>query len=252
LAGLVCCKNKQEQVAEVLKKSEFRTEIKHGQFENIKANAVKKIDDWQEYDAVNDFLSQYKSISPSEALNNSRELNSLVESLKDSVKPEFLELDAFNARVNLLYNETLRLNDMSAISSIRYDEVNEQVSKVIHAFSSVNSKINTLVQQADLEAQLNDPKFGLRLKDSLSLERAEKLEVEEDQTFNDKQMPLLYQRKSSKQSLPQQKPGKKTTKNPPQKLPTFKLDEAVKNSKKKKSVKKLPSKKLKPKKKKDN
>lgn len=252
LAGLFSCKNKQEQVAEVSKKSEFRTETKHVQIEMIKANTAKKIDDWQEYRAVNDFLNQYKSISPSEALNNSRELNSLVQSLKDSVKPDFLELDAFKARVNLLYNETLRLNDMSSISSIKYDEVNEQVSKVIHAFSSVNSKINTLVQQADLDAQVNDPKFGLRLKDSLSIERAEKLEVEEDQTFNDKQMRLLNQRKSSKKSLPQQKPGKKTTKNPPQKLPTFKLEDAIKNSKKKKSVKKSTSKKPEPKKKKDN
>lgn len=252
LINFMACGNKQQQVAEVLKNSEFRTEQKHSQIESIRVSAAKKIEDWQEYRAVKDFLVQYQSISPDEALNNSRELNSLVESLKDSVNPEFLELNAFKARVNLLYNETLRLNDMSAISSIKHEEVNEQVSKVIHAFSSVNSKINTLVQQAELDAQVNDPKFGLRLKDSLSIENAEKLELEEEETLMERQMRLLKQRRTVKNPPSKKKLGKQTNSNAPQQLPTYKLDNVQKQSKKQPSAKKRSTKKINAKKKKDN
>lgn len=177
LALFASCKNKPQQTTEVVKKSEFSTEQKHAQLETIKRHASKKIEDWQEYAGVKNFLEQYKSISPNEALNNSKELNDLVKVMKDSANPEFLELDSFKARVNLLHNETLRLFDMSAISSIKSEEVNEQVTKVLDAFSSINSKINTLVQQADLDAQVDDPNFNRMLKDTLKAENVQKLEV---------------------------------------------------------------------------
>lgn len=177
----ISCGGKQEQAAKIINKSEFSTVQKQSKVVFLKSNVKRKIDDWQEYASVNDFLNQYRSISPNEALNNSKELNDLVQVMKDSVKPNFLESNSFNARINLLHNETLRLFDMSAISSIKSEEVNEQVTKVIEAFSSVNSKINTLVLRADLDAQVNDPKFNRLKKDSLMPDNIQKLEVKNSQ-----------------------------------------------------------------------
>jgi len=71
----------------------------------------------------------------------------------------FLESPAFNARLNLLFNETLRLFDMSSIPSIKAVEVDEQVDKVLQAFSSINSKINTIILQTQLDNDVEDINF---------------------------------------------------------------------------------------------
>ena len=215
---VVSCGNKREQVKKIANKSEFKVAKQHPAMEAIKTNTSKKIEDWQEYRVLTDFIQQYKSISPNEALNNSRELNSLVKSLKDSVKPEFLELNSFNARINHLYNETLRLNDMSAISSIKYNEVNEEVSMVIQAFSSVNSKINTLMLQKELDALVNDPEFGRRLKDSLTLDNMKQFELDPDkikksypdETLMERQIRILERQRLEEKKINQKEVKQKT------------------------------------------
>ena len=114
-------------------------------------------------------MQQYTSISPNDALNNSRELNDITKSIIDSVKPKFLETDAFNARINLLYNETLRLYDMSSISAIKANEVNDQVANILNAFSSVNSKINTILTQNELEKDITEPDFKRDIPENLDI-----------------------------------------------------------------------------------
>ena len=155
---------------------------KHEKLVRLEAEASDKVDNWQEYQSLREFLNQYQSISPNEALNNSKELNDLVKSLKDSVNPEFLELSSFKARVNLLHNETLRLFDMSHISSIKDDEVNQQVAKVLRSFSSVNLKINTVLQQEELDRLVDDPKFNRITKEKDSVPKP-KSEITRE-TFN--------------------------------------------------------------------
>lgn len=222
------CESKQQQVAEVVKKSEFSTNQRHPMLESVKRNASVKIDDWQEYASVKGFLEQYKSISPNEALNNSKELNDLVESLKDSVKPDFLELNSFHARVNLLHNETLRLYDMSAISSIKFEEVNEQVTKVMNAFSSVNSKINTLVQQEELDAQVDDPNFNRITRDTLTKENIQEIKVIQTNEMVKKRKALYEQQQKAINK------GGKPTIAKPKKINPNKV-KALKNVKKKKN-----------------
>lgn len=200
-----CNQPTQEEKQEV-RQSEQSIPQKHADVLKITGKAAKKLDDWQEYRSLNEFLVQYKSISPNEALNNSRELNGLVESMKDSIKPEFLEVASFNARVNLLHNETLRLFDMSFISSIKSQEVNDQVSKVLEAFSAVNSKVNTLIQQEDLDRQIDDPKFNrLFSRDSSSdedvmdgLEIFQKIPVKKNETKREQKMRLMKEERLKK------------------------------------------------------
>ena len=157
---MASCGTSSQEVKKEIKKSEFTISQKHEPVLIVNRSAAKKIDEWNEYRSVKEFLTQFESISPNEALNNSRELNGLVEVMKDSVMPEFLDKPSFKARVNLMHNETLRLYDMSSISAIKHSEVNAQVVKILEAFSTINSKINTLIQQEELDQQVDDPKFN--------------------------------------------------------------------------------------------
>ena len=168
--ALICsCNGKNTTTKDVIKKPESSRIKKHAPTSKIKTKFQIDIDSWTEYENLTTFLEQYTSISPNDALNNSRELNDITKSIIDSVKPKFLETDAFNARINLLYNETLRLYDMSSISAIKANEVNDQVANILNAFSSVNSKINTILTQNELEKDITEPDFKRDIPENLDI-----------------------------------------------------------------------------------
>ena len=154
------CNDKKINATQVIDKPESSRIKKHAQIATIQSKFEADIDAWTEYENLIVFLNQYMSISPNDALNNSRELNDITKSLNDSIKPQFLETPAFKARVNLLYNETLRLYDMSSIPAIKATEVNNQIDKVLNAFSSINFKINTILKQRELDGNVKDVNFS--------------------------------------------------------------------------------------------
>jgi len=141
---------------QAIKKPQLSQIKKHVKISKIHAKYQTEIEEWQEYENLSFFLNQFASISPNDALNNSRELNDLAKNLVDSLKPVIFKTPAFNARVNLLYNQTLRLFDMSSIPAIKANEVNNHIDKVLNAFSSINSKINTTLKQRELELSVED------------------------------------------------------------------------------------------------
>ncbi len=141
---------------QAIKKPQLSQIKKHVKISKIHAKYQPEIEEWQEYENLSVFLNLFASISPNDALNNSRELNDLAKNLVDSLKPVIFETPAFNARVNLLYNQTLRLFDMSSIPAIKANEVNNNIDKVLNAFSSINSKINTTLKQRELELSVED------------------------------------------------------------------------------------------------
>jgi hypothetical protein len=141
---------------QAIKKPQLSQIKKHVKISKIHAKYQTEIEEWQEYENLSVFLNQFATISPNDALNNSRELNDLAKNLVDSLKPVIFETPAFNARVNLLYNQTLRLFDMSSIPAIKANEVNNHIDKVLNAFSSINSKINTTLKQRELELSVED------------------------------------------------------------------------------------------------
>lgn len=186
------CKDTKKDIIQVVKKSAYSVVKKHESIIPVQKKYQSKIDEWREYENLNEFLQQYFSISPNDAVNNSRELNDLTKSLNDSIKPTFLENPAFNARINLLYNETLRLYDMSSIPAIRATEINEQVSKILSSYSSVNSKINTLIKQDELENNLE----GTNLDDVKA--NATKVEPTTDIPFSTLKKPTPSKSKKMK------------------------------------------------------
>tara|TARA_R110002072_G_scaffold298407_2_gene472330 strand:+ start:2169 stop:2792 length:624 start_codon:yes stop_codon:yes gene_type:complete len=115
----------------------------------------KDVEEWKELNAVTDFLERFKKASPKEVLSNALELKGLVESLKDSIKPVIFNASSFDARINIFYNETLRLADMTTIPAIQAQEVNVQTEKILEAFSAVNAKVNTILSKKRFEDEID-------------------------------------------------------------------------------------------------
>ena len=163
------CNDTTPTATKVVEKPEASRVKKHNQVSKIQSKFEMDIDSWIEYENLAIFLQQYTAISPNDALNNSRELNDITKSIIDSVQPQFLETAAFKARLNLLYNETLRLYDMSSIPAIKATEVNHQVANILNAFSSVNFKINTILTQSELEKNITEPDFKRNIPENLNI-----------------------------------------------------------------------------------
>ena len=163
------CNDTTPTATKVVEKPEASRVKKHNQVSKIQSKFEMDIDSWIEYENLAIFLQQYTAISPNDALNNSRELNDITKSIIDSVQPQFLETAAFKARLNLLYNETLRLYDMSSIPAIKATEVNHQVANILNAFSSVNFKINTILTQGELEKNITEPDFKRNIPENLNI-----------------------------------------------------------------------------------
>ena len=134
----ISCNDGKKKSEQAFKKPQSSQIKKHEKPSKIQAKYQPEIEEWQEYEDLSVFLNQYTSISPNDALNNSRELNEISKRVVDSLKPVIFETPAFNARVNLLFNQTLRLYDMSSIPAIKDHGVNNQIDKVLNAFSSIN------------------------------------------------------------------------------------------------------------------
>jgi hypothetical protein len=127
----------------------------YSKIEDVRISFKKDIENWEEFNLLNSFISNFKKTSPNEALSNAIELKELVKNLKDSVIPEKFNIAPFNARVNILYNEALRLTDLTYISSIKAEEVNAQIDKVLNSFSSLKGKINTIITQKKFEEAID-------------------------------------------------------------------------------------------------
>lgn len=122
--------------------------------QGISTKFEKEIEDWKELKAVDNFLDRFKKVSANEVLSNALELKGLVKDLKDSIKPDLFKTPSFNARVNIFYNETLRLADMTNIPAIKAFEVHAQTEKIINAFSAVNAKVNTVLAKKRFEDEI--------------------------------------------------------------------------------------------------
>ncbi|CAA0162648.1 Probable lipoprotein precursor [Tenacibaculum maritimum] len=141
---LYACKKEKKSEIQDPKKSEMSIAKTHVTKTSLNSEAVKKTKGWKEYKSLNEFIIRFKNTSPNDALNNALELKILVKNLKDSIRISELKTPAFRARLNILENEALRLVDMTYITAITADQVNQQVDKIFSLYGSINSKINTI------------------------------------------------------------------------------------------------------------
>jgi hypothetical protein len=150
------CGDKTQEKTEVIKKKPLLSIVnEHSKIGDVLISYKKDIENWEEFNLLNSFISKFKKTSPNEALSNAIELKELVKNLKDSIIPEKFNIPPFNARVNILYNESLRLTDLTYIPSIKAEEVNAQIDKVLNSFSSLKGKINTIITQKKFEEAID-------------------------------------------------------------------------------------------------
>jgi hypothetical protein len=151
-AFLFSCDKKPEDKSEKQPQKPLLSIVKeHVRIKSVTPSFTKDIEKWEELKAVDNFISRFIKVSPNEVLSNALELKILVKSLRDSIKPTLFEIPSFNTRINILYNETLRLADMTFIPAIKAEEVNNQTDKILEAFSAVNSKVNTILSKKRFE-----------------------------------------------------------------------------------------------------
>lgn len=124
--------------------------------ETLLPASKKKIKNWKEYQQLDDLLNNFYSISPTEALNLSKELSTATQQLKDSINIERFKEPDISIRINVLNNYALRLNDMSSISAIGPTEVNQEIQNILDAFSALNAKINNISKQEKLETEVKE------------------------------------------------------------------------------------------------
>lgn len=144
---------KQEDNSEV--KSEFSIPKKFKKNIPVKGIFKTEVETWKELNNLDVFLKRFEDISINEALSSATDLSELVASLKDSVIPNKFDKASFKARVNVFYNETLRLADLSTIEDVTINEVNYQIEKVITSYSALNTKINSILEQEKLESLID-------------------------------------------------------------------------------------------------
>jgi len=127
----------------------------HTPTENVLPMHLKEVKDWNALQDIDSFFVKFRKITPNEALSNAIELKDLIKRLNDSVKPKKFQTPSLTARINILYNEALRLADLTRIGAIKAQEVNTQVDKTMDAFSNINTKINTILAKIRFENEID-------------------------------------------------------------------------------------------------
>ena len=157
----------------------------------------KEVEDWTTLQNTEYFLERFKKGSANEILSNALEFKTITKALKDSIKPTLFSLPSVEARINILYNESLRLADMTYIPAITADEVHEQTNKIMDAFSSINLKINTVLRKKQFEDAIDiDVSFiGL---DTTKIDSVSKNAILEKQKEKKDLQPIQEQLKKQK------------------------------------------------------
>ena len=127
----------------------------HTPTENVLPMHLKEVKDWNALQDIDSFFVKFRKITPNEALSNAIELKDLIKRLNDSIKPKKFQTPSLTARINVLYNEALRLADLTRIGAIKAQEVNTQVDKTMDAFSNINTKINTILAKIRFENEID-------------------------------------------------------------------------------------------------
>ena len=149
------CQNNEGKDTEKKPKPLMSIAEMHTATENVLSSYLKEVKDWNELQDIDSFFVKFRKITPNEALSNAIELKDLIKRLKDSVKPEKFKIPSLTARINILYNEALRLADLTRIGAIKAPEVNTQLDKTMEAFSNINTKINSILAKIRFENEID-------------------------------------------------------------------------------------------------
>jgi len=157
MISLLSCHSNQKyrsDKASKLKKHEIILKINNPI--KLSYKAAKLIGNWKEYNNFKNLFAQYQATTPSEALSNADELNTLATQLKDSIRNKSLKTIPFKARLDVLQNETMRLKDMVAIPNLTTSDIKAQIDKILAAYNATIAKLNNLAVQMQIETELDN------------------------------------------------------------------------------------------------
>jgi len=122
--------------------------------ETLSPESRKLVENWSEYTTLDEIISDYYTITNDEALRKAKDLSNYTQQLRDSIRINDLDRPDVKIRLNVLHNTSLRLTDMETIKTIKPEEIKLEVTNLLNAFSAVNSKINNILIQKNLESEL--------------------------------------------------------------------------------------------------
>lgn len=203
--SLFSCNSKQKSAISIQTKTDDK-EVSNTVSEKVKPKYLNTIADWKEYTAFQDFLLiNFEKTSTQKVISNAKDLSDFSLSLRDSIVPKEIDDPSFNARLNLLHSESLRLSDMSTISAITPKDISMQTQKVFDAFSFVNAKINSILEQQELERLYGDDVDLARIKSDKKEETVKKKKALQQNT---KQSYIQNRKKLLQSKTKKKKKGK--------------------------------------------
>ena len=122
--------------------------------ETLSKESRKLVEDWPEYEVLDELINDYYNITNDDALLKAKDLSTYSQQLRDSIRIDILDRSDIKIRLNVLYNTSLRLADMETIKTIKSEEIKTEVTNIIDAFSAINSKINNILAQQNIEKEL--------------------------------------------------------------------------------------------------
>jgi hypothetical protein len=143
----------------------------------VNASTLLKIEDWKHYKDLSEFIKEnFIETSPNHSFEMSKELVDHVQMAKDSLRIKELRKLGVFARLNTLYSESLRLKDMSNISSIKAEEVEVQTEKILSIFSSINAKLNAVYEQNEFDenVEFDESIFDFREEPQLAFPKSKR------------------------------------------------------------------------------
>ncbi|MDB4297703.1 hypothetical protein N9901_02995 [Flavobacteriaceae bacterium] len=125
-------------------------------FTPLNSSNNKHVKSWKGYQQLKVQLTALKTTTPNEILSLSDELTKTVVLMRDSIRNNDLAISGVKARVNALYNQSLRLQDMQNIPSITAAEIKNQLKGMFTIYSTLNTKIDAVYNQIAFEKELEE------------------------------------------------------------------------------------------------
>lgn len=128
---------------------------------------LDSIASWQGYFRVKNSLKLIKNNTPNEVLSISDELVEHVSNMRDSVTVAAMDEKGMRSRMNALYNQSLRLQEMKTIPSITIPEIKKQTQGLFVIFRMIDRKINAIYRKQEFEQELLEDNFTFSRLDSI-------------------------------------------------------------------------------------
>lgn len=152
----ICCTPEKEEAEIVEDTIEIQEDVTISSIGiTLTPKAKDAIASWEDYQLVATKMERYNKVTKTEALLNARELSALIKTASDTIDVKKLDRPDVKMRFNVLYNHAFRLEDMERITSITQEEVMDEVTMLLNAFSALNDKINVIYMIEEYEEELD-------------------------------------------------------------------------------------------------